>query len=150
MLLCCLVRWDFKPRSVLAIHAFDLIGIKRSCHSTKGGFVIAGVDKSWLRSHHITHLLISDLWLQCTMNDSTLTNFSAPWTCLRSLNVSWISYPGSSWVWDYHTTQLLIRNYYRYTTPIYYKWPWPWLIFSTLDMSAFSKCFYSSSIAHLS
>ena len=33
-------RWDFKPRSILATHAFDLVGIKRSWHFTEGGSVI--------------------------------------------------------------------------------------------------------------
>ena len=37
--------WDFKPRSILVTHAFDLVGIKRSWHSTEGGFVIVGVER---------------------------------------------------------------------------------------------------------
>ena len=38
-------RWDFKPRSILAAHAFNLVGIKRSLHSTEGGAEIVGVEK---------------------------------------------------------------------------------------------------------
>ena len=37
--------WDFKPRSFLATHAFDLVGIKRSWHSTEGGSVIVGLER---------------------------------------------------------------------------------------------------------
>ena len=37
--------WDFKPRFILATHAFDLVGIKRSWHSTQGGSVIVGVER---------------------------------------------------------------------------------------------------------
>ena len=37
--------WDFKPRSILATHAFDLVGIKRSWHSTDGGSVIVDVER---------------------------------------------------------------------------------------------------------
>ena len=37
--------WDYKPRSILATHAFDLGGIKRSWHSTEGGSVIVGVER---------------------------------------------------------------------------------------------------------
>ena len=29
----------------MATHAFDLVGIKRSWHSTEGGFVIVGVER---------------------------------------------------------------------------------------------------------
>ena len=32
-----LFGWDFKPRSILATHAFEQIGIKRSWHSTEDG-----------------------------------------------------------------------------------------------------------------
>ena len=37
--------WDLKPRSILATHAFDLVGIKRSWHITEGGSVIVGVER---------------------------------------------------------------------------------------------------------
>ena len=33
--------WNFKPRSILATHAFDQVGIKRSWHSIEGGSVIS-------------------------------------------------------------------------------------------------------------
>ena len=37
--------WDLKPRSNLVTHAIDLVGIKRSWHSIKGGSVIVGVER---------------------------------------------------------------------------------------------------------
>ena len=37
--------WDFKSRTILATHTFDLVDIKRSWHSTEGGSVIVGVER---------------------------------------------------------------------------------------------------------
>ena len=36
---------DFKPRYILATHAFDLVGINRSWHSIEGGSEIFGVER---------------------------------------------------------------------------------------------------------
>ena len=44
-LLAQLFRWDVKPRSILATYAFNLIGIKRSWHSTAGGSVVLGLER---------------------------------------------------------------------------------------------------------
>ena len=37
--------WDFKLRSVLTTHAFDLVRIKRSWHSTKDGSEVVGIER---------------------------------------------------------------------------------------------------------
>ena len=37
--------WDLKPRSILATLTFDLVEIKRSWHSTKGGSEIVSVKR---------------------------------------------------------------------------------------------------------
>ena len=42
---CDSVVWGLKLRSILATHAFDLVGMKRSWHSTEGGSVTVGVER---------------------------------------------------------------------------------------------------------
>ena len=47
-----LFGWDYKPRSILASHAFDLVRIKRPWHSTEDGSEIVGVERVSVKNRY--------------------------------------------------------------------------------------------------
>ena len=54
-------RWDFKPRSILTTtHAFDLVIIKRSWHSTEGGSDVVGVERVSVTKQILSMLRVND------------------------------------------------------------------------------------------